>query len=106
MVGASSPASCPTSTKCALNGRPEGAALGNGFALCVERPWGSSQCSPNERPAPKLKCANLRREMFTDRRPPENTRVRKTKSDGVLSIHSISGQKLGPHLKCLGLREQ
>src|SRR5690349_11579941 len=34
-----SPASCATSTKVTGNGRPDGAALGTGMALCVEIPW-------------------------------------------------------------------
>src|SRR5580765_6325085 len=103
MIGACSPASCATSTKRALNGRPEGTDLGNGFALCVEMPWGSSQCSPSESPAPKLNCANLRREKFTDRHPSGNICVRKTESGdlAVLNIYNISGEKLMSYSKCL-----
>src|SRR5262249_10514790 len=60
-TGARRPASRPTSTKRAWKGRPEGADLGNGLALCVDSPCLRSDSVPRQQAAPIPNRANFRR---------------------------------------------
>src|SRR5437660_10777428 len=88
MTGACKPASCPTSTKCAWKGRPEGADLGNGLALCVESPCVRSHSPPRESADPIPNCANLRRVIFIGRPSLRNSCVSRTNSSRApLLVH-------------------
>src|SRR5256885_5844153 len=84
MTGACRPALCPTSTKRAWKGRPEGADLGNGLALCVESPCVRGHSLPRENADPIANCANLRRVIVIGRRSP--------------GIHAYQGQTRPAHL--------
>src|SRR5215472_12998836 len=61
MTGAVSPAVEATSTKCALNGRPDAAGLAIDCALWVETPCTSNFGADAERRDPTENCMNERR---------------------------------------------
>src|SRR6266576_688056 len=88
MTGACRPALCPTSTKRTWKGRPEGADLGNGLALCVESPCVRSHSLPRENADPIPNCANLRRVIVIGRRSQRNSCVSRTNSSRAhLLVH-------------------
>src|ERR1700730_800364 len=61
MTGARSPAVDATSTKWALNGRPEGAGLAKGLAAWIETPSPSSRAAVAEIAEPRQSRTNVRR---------------------------------------------
>src|SRR5580704_2685396 len=66
IVGECSPAAAPTSTKCALNGRPEGACLANGLAAWAATPCPSVRSAESTMADPIDIPINARREIILE----------------------------------------